>query len=71
MWQAPSPIRLEDYRPTDYIIEAVDLHFELDPARTVVHSRLVLERRDGVDGPPALVLDGQDIELLSVRLNGK
>ena len=30
MWQAPSPIRLEDYRPTDYIIEAVDLHFELE-----------------------------------------
>ena len=71
MWQAPSPVCLEDYRPTDYRIETVDLHFELDPARTVVHSRLSLERRDGVDGLPALVLDGQDIELLSVRLNGK
>ena len=71
MPQAPSPINLKDYRPADYRIETVDLRFDLDPARSAVSTRLVIERRDGVDGAPPLILDGQDIELLSVRLDGQ
>jgi len=71
MPQAPSPIHLKDYRPADYLIETVDLRFDLDPARTIVRSRLVVKRRDGVEGAPPLLLDGQEIELLSLQLNGQ
>ena len=71
MPQAPSPIYLKDYRPADYCIETADLSFELDPTRTLVRSRLCIVRRGDVDGAPPLLLDGQDIELLSVRLNGQ
>ena len=71
MPQTPSPIHLKDYRPADYHIESVDLRFDLDPARTIVRSRLVVKRRDGVEGAPPLLLDGQEIELLSVQLNGQ
>ena len=71
MPQAPRPIYLKDYRPADYRIETVDLRFDLDLARTIVRSRLSIRRRDGVDGAPPLVLDGQDIELLSIKLDGR
>jgi len=67
----PSPIHLKDYRPADYRIDAVELRFELDPARTVVRSRLTIKRTDGVTGTPPLLLDGQDIELLSVHFDGR
>ncbi|NKB54955.1 MAG: aminopeptidase N [Alphaproteobacteria bacterium] len=68
---APSPIHLKDYRPADYRIDTVDLRFELDPARTVVRSIMAVRRTDGVDGAPPLVLSGQDIELLAIRLDGQ
>lgn len=71
MPQAPRPIYLKDYRPADYRIETVELSFTLDPARTIVRSRLAIVRRADVEGAPPLVLDGQDIELLSVQLDGQ
>jgi len=38
--------------------------------RTQVESQLFLERRDGVDDDADLVLDGEDVKLLKVVLNG-
>ena len=67
--EAPRPTALQDYRPPDYRIDHADLHFNLDPARTLIRARLAI-RRTGAVGPP-LVLDGQDLELLSIRLDGE
>ena len=36
----PQPIRLADYRPPAFLIDTVDLTFELDHAETRVKSRL-------------------------------
>ena len=33
------PIRLEDYRVPDYLVETVDLDFALDPRATLVRAR--------------------------------
>ena len=63
---APRLTALSDYRPPDYRIDAVDLRFDLDPARTLTRARLAI-RRTGA-GP--LVLDGQELELLSIRMDG-
>ncbi len=55
---APGPIRLADYRPTDYLVDAVDLDISLDPKATRVKSRLSLRPNPaGKPGAP-LVLDG-------------
>ena len=35
-------IRLEDYRPSDWLIDTVDLDIVLDPKRTKVRSQLQL-----------------------------
>ena len=37
-------IRREDYAPPAFRIRTVDLTFELDPAKTLVISRMQLER---------------------------
>ena len=39
--------RLADYKPPAYLVEHVDLAFALDPARTIVKSRLAIRRAAG------------------------
>ena len=62
--------RLE-YRPPVYTFDQVELDIALDPARTIVKSRLeVLPGRSFESGAP-LVLLGQELEFVSLRINGK
>jgi aminopeptidase N len=68
---SPSAINLKDYRPADYRIDSIELSFDLDPARTAVRSRLEIRRAATASEGPPLVLDGQDVELISVALNGQ
>jgi aminopeptidase N len=68
----PRPIRLKNYKPSAFLIDKVDLDFSLDPERTVVRSRLKLHANPAATGTPKeLRLDGERLELLSVRLDGK
>jgi aminopeptidase N len=64
--------RLEDYTPSAYLISSVQLVFELDPANTRVESRLKVRRNPAAANDTArnLVLDGEDIALVSVQING-
>ena len=65
---APAVTRREDYRPPEWLVPEVSLDFDLDPARTVVRSRLSVER-NGTHSEP-LRLDGAGQEPLSVRVDG-
>ena len=66
---APAPIRLADYRPTDYLVDTVDLDFRLDATATRVVSRLRLRPNPlGRPGAP-LVLDGGDLKPLRATLD--
>ncbi len=68
----PQPIYLKDYRPPDYLVGRVDLDVRLDPAVTEVTARLSVRRNPAAgDGQPPLVLDGQELELVGVRLDGE
>jgi aminopeptidase N len=66
---APQTIRREDYRAPDYLIPEVHLHFALDPDATLVTSTLRVERSGDHTRP--LVLDGDELELVSVTIDGK
>lgn len=57
-----------DYRSLDYAVERVDLHFELAVPITRVTAVLSIVRSDGQPGP--LVLNGERLRLLSLRLDG-
>ena len=68
----PSPthvtIRREDYRPPDWLVPELRLDFDLGLERTRVRAMLKVERNGGHDRP--LVLDGDDLKLLSVKVDG-
>ena len=68
----PKAIRRADYRPPDYRIETVDLEFDLAPAATRVKATLELRAaHDRAGGAKPLVLDGDELKLISVSLDGK
>src|SRR6202041_1526337 len=68
--EEPRPIRLKDYRPPDWLIETVDLDVSLHPTATTVRAKLKLTPNSA--GTPApLVLDGEELKLKSLALDGK
>lgn len=64
---ALTPTRLADYAPLNFNIEKVFLDFELEPKASIVRSKLIVQRT----APGPLILDGEDIELRSVTVNGR
>lgn len=67
----PSTTRLSDYRSPDFRIERVDLDFELGEAVTRVVAHLSLERAAGAAADAPLALHGENLELESLRLDGR
>jgi aminopeptidase N len=64
-------IRLADYRPADFAIDSVELDFILHPTATRVCARLTLRRNPAGTPDAPLVLDGDDLILLGVKLDGQ
>jgi len=68
---APQPVYLKDYRPPGFLIDTVDLRFELGEKETRVHSRLALRRNpDAEDHSPDLFLNGEGLELIAISMGG-
>src|SRR5947209_20597464 len=68
---APQPIRLADYRAPDFLIDTVDLAFDLGEAETLVKAHLALRRNPAAPERQApLRLDGEELELVSLALDG-
>jgi len=69
--ETPQPIHLTDYRPVPYLIDSVDLDFQLHPDATQVRARLSLRPNPASTTNNApLVLDGEKIVLQSLVLDG-
>jgi aminopeptidase N len=65
----PQPIRLADYTPPAFLIDAVHLHFDLSPDATRVKAKLTV-RRNGEHAEP-LRLNGERLKPISVALDGR
>ncbi|MGI4879850.1 MAG: aminopeptidase N [Janthinobacterium lividum] len=65
---APPTVRLSDYKVPDWLVPAIALRFELDAVKTRVHARLEVSRNGEHTRP--LVLDGEDVTLVSVTVDG-
>ncbi|OYU26832.1 MAG: aminopeptidase N [Burkholderiales bacterium PBB2] len=63
-------IRREDYCAPAFWIRTVDLTFDLDPAKTLVTSKMQLERNAAV-AHGALRLHGEELNVLRVLINGE
>lgn len=66
---APKTTYLKDYTPPDYLIENVDLTFELGETNTTVTAKLKAHRNGEHTKP--LVLNGEQLKLINLKLNGK
>src|SRR6266446_3891378 len=64
------PIRLEDYRPPDWLVESVELDVSLDPTATRVRAALTLRPNGNGAAPAPLMLDGEALTLRALKLDG-
>ncbi|WP_328716472.1 aminopeptidase N [Halomonas elongata] len=67
----PQAIHLSDYRPPAYRVTHTELTFELDPSATRVKARLHLERHPEREAGEALELDGEQLTLKSIAIDGQ
>src|SRR5215210_5085131 len=65
------PVRLQDYRPPDWLVETVHLDVVLHPTATRVRSTLRLRPNETAESPAPLVLDGDGLTLVSVSIDGE
>lgn len=68
--RAPRTIRLVDYRPFSHRVDQVHLTFDLHPSATKVTARLDMAPNPAAEAGQDLRLDGVDLRLLSLHLNG-
>jgi len=61
------------YMPPPWLVDDVRLVFDLDPRNTLVRASLSVRRNPqaAADAPAALVLDGEQLELLELRIDGQ
>ena len=67
---APVEIRLADYTPPAFLIDTVDLIFELDEKATTVVSKLSVRRNPTAPDDSPLHLDGEALTLVGITCNG-
>ena len=67
--QSDTTVYLKDYLPSAFLIPTVELEFELDGDIATVTSRLKVVRQ--AESEQAIVLDGEKLELKSIKLNGQ
>jgi aminopeptidase N len=59
-----------EYKAPAFSIQTVDLDIALNPSKTMVVNRMMIQRAAGHSGQ-SLVLHGEEQELISVRVNGE
>jgi len=69
--EADTAVRLSEYRPYDWLVDTVDLDFQLEPTATRVRAKLAMRPnpKGRKDGP--VILDGDELSLVSLKLDGR
>ncbi|MGB4063849.1 MAG: aminopeptidase N [Azonexus sp.] len=66
----PQTVYLKDYAAPAYLIDTVDLDFNIETGGTTVSAMLAMRRNPAVPAQP-MVLDGDELKTLSVTVNRK
>lgn len=69
--EGPQPVYLADYAAPAFRIEYADLTFTLDPRKTRVRAKLTITCIQDRRKPPPLELQGENLNLISIALNGR
>ena len=67
--ETPQTIYLKDYTPPAYLVDTVDLDVDIRPGSTTVTATLACRRNPAGAGAQALVLDGEELETVSVAID--
>ena len=68
----PKTIHLKDYTPPAFLVSTVELEIEIRDEDAIVRARLMLNRNpDAADSSAPLVLNGDELELQSIAIDGK
>jgi len=69
---APAAIHLKDYAPPAYLVERIELDVDLRADDALVAAKLSIRRNPAcAQKDPPLVLDGDELELMSIALDGR
>ncbi|MBC7540883.1 MAG: aminopeptidase N [Bacteriovorax sp.] len=66
---APKVIKLNEYKKPNYMVETIDLVVHLENTETLIQSKMKIKKSSEEMGP--LVLNGEELQLKSVAVNGK
>ena len=66
----PQTVYLKDYTPPTFLVDTVDLDFVIETGGTTVTATLAM-RRNPAGTARSLVLDGEELETLSVAVDGR
>jgi aminopeptidase N len=69
--ETPRTIRIDEYRPSDFLIDRVELDVRLHPTQTRVTATLALRPNAAGQAGSPLVLDGDDLVLKALALDGR
>lgn len=69
--ETPQTIYLKDYTPPAYLVETVDLDMDIHPGSTTVSATLACRRNPAAAPNQPLVLDGEELETVSVAIDGR
>ena len=68
----PTSVHLKDYQPPAFLIDTVDLDFDIHEDHTLVRARLAIRRNPRASDPKApLVLDGDELVPETIALDGR
>jgi aminopeptidase N len=68
---APRPTRLAEYRAPEFLVDTIDLAFDLDPSDTRVAAQIRFRRSPESAADAPLRLDGDELALVSLALDGR
>ncbi|RXZ33148.1 aminopeptidase N [Oxalobacteraceae bacterium CAVE-383] len=67
----PQTIHRKDYAAPTYLVTTVEIGFDLEPSRTRVATRITMQRNGRKAGNHDIVLLGDGVKLVRLRMNGK
>ena len=71
MAEKPKTVHLKDYTPPTFLTPKVDLHFDLHETETFVTAQIQFTRNSkSKDSSDQLFLNGEDLELIQLEING-
>ncbi len=61
----------KDYTAYPWDVSHLDLHFDIGIKTTIVRAQMEFQLKDGTSAPQDIIVNGSDLELVSITLNGR